>query len=736
MNNRMCLVAFFVGLMAVVWVGVGYWGGSHLALFMTLLIGGVYTVGALELRRFHQATASLLQALKSVPEDLPILDSWLAGVHASLGNAVRLRIEGERVGLPGPSVTPYLVGLLVLLGMLGTFLGMVVTLNGAVLALESTTDLQTIRASLAAPVKGLGVAFGTSVAGVAASAMLGLMSTLCRRERLQASQLLDSRIATVLRRFSLAHQRQETFKALQMQANALPVVVDKLEAMMAQMERHSERLGERLLASQESYQQEARVRYSELAASVDASLRHSLTESARIAGDTIRPVVEVTMSGIAQESTTLYEKLASTVGTQLDGVSQRFDAAVSTVSETWTRALAHHEQLGNTLNQDLKVSLAAQTEAFAQHSETLLATVDRTHMALQAETATTLTILTGETRSLHEGLMQKVEEQLDGLAARLDQTAARVGEQWTTAQSRHEQSSTSMARETQAALAATVQHVEQASTRLLASLDASHSAQQSAVAEQDQRRLESLRLTVQSMATSLQQAWQEAGEQAQSRQQQLFHALEESARQISASTATQATRTIDEVAQLMQTAAEAPKAAADVIAQLRQELSASMARDNTLLEERSRIMATLGALLDAINHASTEQRSAIDALVATSADLLDRTSARFEERIGAESERMTGVAAQIACGAVEVSSLSDAFGCAVQLFSESNDKLMEMLLRIEGALSASMARSDDQLAYYVAQAREVIDLSIMSQKQVVEDLQGLAGKSAPVAGGA
>lgn len=736
MNNRMCLVAFFVGLMAVIWVGVGYWGGSHLALFMTLLIGGVYTVGALELRRFHQATASLLQALKSVPEDLPILDSWLAGVHASLGNAVRLRIEGERVGLPGPSVTPYLVGLLVLLGMLGTFLGMVVTLNGAVLALESTTDLQTIRASLAAPVKGLGVAFGTSVAGVAASAMLGLMSTLCRRERLQASQLLDSRIATVLRRFSLAHQRQETFKALQMQANALPVVVDKLEAMMAQMERHSEHLGERLLASQESYQQEARVRYSELAASVDASLRHSLTESARIAGDTIGPVVEVTMSGIAQESSTLYEKLASTVGMQLDGVSQRFDAAVSTVSETWTRALAHHEQLGNTLNQDLKVSLAAQTEAFAQHSETLLATVDRTHMALQTETATTLTTLTGETRSLHEGLMQKVEEQLDGLAARLDQTAARVGEQWTTAQSRHEQSSTSMARETQAALAATVQHVEQASTRLLASLDASHSAQQSAVAEQDQRRLESLRLTVQSMATSLQQAWQEAGEQAQSRQQQLFHALEESARQISASTATQATRTIDEVAQLMQTAAEAPKAAADVIAQLRQELSASMARDNTLLEERSRIMATLGALLDAINHASTEQRSAIDALVATSADLLDRTSARFEERIGAESERMTGVAAQIACGAVEVSSLSDAFGCAVQLFSESNDKLMEMLLRIEGALSASMARSDDQLAYYVAQAREVIDLSIMSQKQVVEDLQGLAGKSAPVAGGA
>ncbi|MCK6410727.1 MAG: helix-hairpin-helix domain-containing protein, partial [Thauera sp.] len=71
-------------------------------------------------------------------------------VHPSLHNPVRLRIEGERSGLPGPAVTPYLVGLLVLLGMLGTFLGMVVTLNGAVLALESTTDLHTIRAALAA----------------------------------------------------------------------------------------------------------------------------------------------------------------------------------------------------------------------------------------------------------------------------------------------------------------------------------------------------------------------------------------------------------------------------------------------------------------------------------------------------------------------------------------------------------------------------------------------------------
>lgn len=736
MKNSVYWGAFVLGLVVIAWVAVGYVGGSPLALLMTLLIGVVYLSGAFELTRFSQATASLSQALVSIPDGPPTLDSWILTFHPSLHNAVRLRVDGERVGLPAPSVTPYLVGLLVLLGMLGTFLGMVVTLNGAVLALESTTDLQTIRASLAAPVKGLGVAFGTSVAGVAASALLGLMSTLCRRERLQVSQVLDSRIATVLREFSMTHQRQETFKALQMQAQALPGVVDKLHGMMEQMERHSQQLGERLLASQESHHREARVIYAELAASVDASLKHSLMESARIAGDTIRPAVETTMSGIAQETATLYQKLASTVEAQLDGVSARFDSSVSAVSDTWTRALARHEHTGDALNSELKQTLTAHTDTFARQSASLLATVERTHGALQADLASVTRTLADETKALHAGLTQAAQSQLEELSNCFERTATQASASWSEALGRYEQSSVSMGRETQAALVATVGHFEQTSASLLASVGASHAELQEASAAQDQQRLDALTQVVESMASTLQKAWQAAGEQAQSRQQLLFAGLEESARQIGVTTTAQATRTIEEVARLMQTASEAPKAAAEVIAQLRQELSASMARDNTMLQERTRILETLSTLLDAITHASTDQRQAIDALVGTSAELLERVGARFESRMEAEAERMNGIAAQIEVGAVEVSSLSEAFGHGVHLFSESNEKLMDALGRIEEALSASMAKSDGQLAYYVAQAREVIDLSIMSQKQVIEDLQGLAGRTAPMAGGA
>ena len=36
-----------------------------------------------------------------------------------------------------------------------------------------------------------------------------------------------------------------------------------------------------------------------------------------------------------------------------------------------------------------------------------------------------------------------------------------------------------------------------------------------------------------------------------------------------------------------------------------------------------------------------------------------------------------------------------------------------------------MSRSDGQLAYYVAQAREIIDLSMSSQKVIIEELRQL-----------
>lgn len=183
------------------------------------------------------------------------------------------------------------------------------------------------------------------------------------------------------------------------------------------------------------------------------------------------------------------------------------------------------------------------------------------------------------------------------------------------------------------------------------------------------------------------------------------------------------------MARLVETASAAPRAAAEVIVQLRSEMSTISARDNELLDERSRIMATLNSLLAAINHAAGEQRSAIDSLVSASAQLLDNAGHRFAERVDAESAQLAEAAAQITGSAVEVSSLSEAFAFAVQCFSEGNEKLMASLQKIETSLDKASARSDEQLAYYVAQAREIIDLSLMSQKEVVDELRQLGNQT-------
>ena len=734
MNRTICMAAFLVGLVAVFWVGAGYVGASALALAMTAIIGAVYVTGAVELLRFHRTTAALSRALDGIPADLSHPGEWLRQLPPSVQNPVRLRIEGERAGLPGPTMTPYLVGLLVLLGMLGTFLGMVVTLNGAVIALESTTNLEAIRASLAAPVRGLGVAFGTSVAGVAASAMLGLISAVFRRERMQVAQVLDTRIGTSLRGFSLAHQRQETFKALQLQARVLPELVDKLQAMMEQMDRQGRELGERLVSGQERFHGDARETYTQLAASVDNSLKLSLTESARLAGETIRPVVAATMEGIARETSALQAHVADAVQTQLDGIAARFDSSVTRVAETWNAALATHERTSEKLSRQTQDALGAFAETFERRSGALLTSVEEAHAGLRADLAATTTALAQETTALHTRLADAVERQLDGVADRFGGTVTAVADTWTAALASHERASEHLSAELHKSLDAFAETFAQRSASLLATIGETAAAQQAQQAATDEARLAAHTRALESMAAALQREWHEAGAQTLARQEQICTTLGETAHEIAASAQAQARGTIDEVARLMQTAAEAPRAAAEVIGQLRQELSASIARDNGLLEERSRIMETLGALLSAINHASTEQRSAIDALVASATELLERAGARFTANIEAESARIAGVAGEITGGAAEVASLSEAFGLAVQLFAESNDRMMATLARIEGALEKSLTRSDEQLAYYVAQAREIIDLSIMSQRQIVEDLQQLPGRQAALAG--
>ncbi|CAG9256351.1 Methyl-accepting chemotaxis protein [Burkholderia cepacia] len=925
---------------------------------------------------------------------------------------MRARVEGARVALPGPSLTPYLVGLLVLLGMLGTLLGMVVTLKGTGAALESATDLDAIRASLIAPVKGLGFAFGTSIAGVATSAMLGLLSALVRRERIDAAQQLDAKIATTLRVHSSAHQRDESFRLLQRQADVMPALVDRLQTMMTSLEARSVALHDRQIESQQAFFDRTERAYAGLASNVGDALKESAAESARVAGAALQPVVAATMTGLAQEMAALRDTVTGAVQRQLDGLTDGFEKTTGNVTAVWSRALneqrragdavaqqlqttlgqftetfaqrstdlldgvatrlestesrlsdawrdalARQEQVGETLagqharalgeaaatferhsgatlaamreshaglqtelaardeqrltawNESLAAmaaklgdewqragehsagrqqeicdalaqttrDLTAQASAFEQRSNDLLSTIRESHTGLQtqlaardearltawneslaamaaklgdewqragvhsagrqqeicdalAQTTRDLTAqasafeqrsndLLSTIRDSHTGLQTQLaardEERLAAWNDSLAAMAAKLGDEWqragvhsagrqqeicdalaqttrdlTAQASTFEQRSNDLLstireshtglqaqlaardeerltawNESLAAMAAklgdewqragvhsagrqqeicdalaqttrdlTAQALtfEQRSNDLLSTIRESHTGLQAQLAARDEARLAAWNDSLAAMAAALRDEWAHTSAQAATRQQDICDTLARTANDITAQAQVHASDTINEIARLVQAASEAPKAAADVVAELRQRLSDSLVHDTAMLEERSRLLATLETLLGAVNHASTEQRTAIDALVSTSADLLDRVGARFNDTVDAETRKLDSVAAQVTAGAVEVASLGDAFGMAVQVFGESNDKLLTHLQRIEAALEKSLARSDEQLEYYVAQAREVIDLSMMSQKQIVEDLKQLAGRRASV----
>ncbi|MDR5746188.1 DUF802 domain-containing protein [Caballeronia sp. LZ029] len=738
-RNLLNIVVFSIGLAAVLGIGIAYIASNAIAFAVTLVIAGCYLAGAAELRRYQQITGSLEQAvaqLASAPRSFAV---WLDSLHPSLRNAVRLRVEGERAALPGPVLAPYLVGLLVLLGMLGTLLGMVATLRGTGTALQSASDLTAIRASLSAPVTGLGFAFGTSIAGVATSAMLGLLSALCRSERLHVTQQLDVKIATTLRAFTQAHQREETFKLLQLQTELMPKLVDRLQSMTIAIEQQSIAASERQIAGQDAFHAKAETSYRRLATSVELSLKQSVADSARAASAALQPVMQATMDGIAREVTALHGSVEHAVARQLEGLSSGFEASSAKVAEIWSESLSKHAQSSAALVGEMGISLDRFTQAFDQRATHLVegvsAQMDRVSGGLESSVAKheqSSDALVARMEASMAQFAQTFEARstglIDDVSARLETATGNMSQTWRDALEQHGRAGEQSAAQNQSALTAAAASFERHAASLVQSVDRSHADLRAELARHAEERLATWSGALDTIAVSLREQWQETSAVAADRQKDICDALAQTARDMSAQSQAHASATIAEIERLVQAASEAPKAAAEVVAEMRQKLSDSMVRDTAMLDERSRLLATVETLLDAVNHASNEQRAAIDALVDTSATLLQRVGAQFTGTVETEAGKLGAMAAQVTTSAVEMASLSDAFGAAVQSFGASNDKLVAHLERIETALDKSLARSDEQLAYYVAQAKEVIDLSMMSQKQIVEDLQHIAGQ--------
>ena len=84
MTRFLQYAVFVAGLAVVGWVGAGYIGTNTLALAVTVIVGAFYIMGALELHRFQQATATLIQAVSDLSAPPENLGAWLDRLHPSL----------------------------------------------------------------------------------------------------------------------------------------------------------------------------------------------------------------------------------------------------------------------------------------------------------------------------------------------------------------------------------------------------------------------------------------------------------------------------------------------------------------------------------------------------------------------------------------------------------------------------------------------------------------------------
>jgi len=788
-RNPIVPVVFLAGLLVVCWIGIGYLGNHPLAAVVAALIAACYLVGAFELLRYRRATGTLAQALPALAEAGEQAETWLARLDPSLRQSVRQRIEGARSGLPAPTLTPYLVGLLVLLGMLGTLLGMMATLRGTGLALESATDLDAIRSSLAAPVKGLGFAFGTSIAGVSSSAALGLLSALIRRERVLVVQELDAGIAAHLAQHSPAARQRESFRLLQEQQALMPALVERLQHLAETIERQQQNTAEQLQSGQHAFHQRSEAAHEQLANALQQSLREGIAQQAHAVGAALQPVVEATMSGLAAKSDQLHAAIEQSTHKQLDGLDAAVKGIAVAARESWNAAVAEQQRGNAELAGNLQQTLQQFTDGFghsagalvdgisgkledhaSRHAATWDAALSRQHEAHQAlalrneqalqhasdsferHASGLLERLQQAHGELQEALASRDEQRLQGwsqslatMLAQVDESRQRQGEQAARQQQAINDALARTTDELSAKLQASTDHTlqgmaghaqvlgqaasafAQRSDAMIEALQQAHGELQDTLQARDGERLAQWRDAFAALTEQFATRQEQAGNALAAQQQQVCATLEQTTREIHEQAAAQARDTLAQIGKLVATASEAPRAAAEVVAEMREKLSDSLRRDTATLEERGHLLETVQTLLDAVNHASTEQRGAIDALVSTSAELLERVGNRFNEQVENEAGKLDQAAAQVTGSAVEVASIGEAFGGAVQQFGQSTEALNERLQAIEAALDKSITRSDEQLAYYVAQAREVIELSMLSQKQIIGELQQLSG---------
>ncbi len=196
-----------LGLAVLARTALYYWHADAFALSLVVCMAAAFGAGIVELWSRNVRTTALEAELSLLSaSEAPATEATIDSASAELRPLLRARVSSGAISWSGATFTPYLVGLLVMLGLLGTFLGLFETLRGAREALSGATDPEALRSSLNAPMLGLTRSFGTSAAGVSASAILGLALVFGRRGEASFVRAFQAYAAGPLRSLTVAER--------------------------------------------------------------------------------------------------------------------------------------------------------------------------------------------------------------------------------------------------------------------------------------------------------------------------------------------------------------------------------------------------------------------------------------------------------------------------------------------------------------------------------------------------
>jgi hypothetical protein len=305
-----------LGLVVVARTAVYYAGQDSGALLLVLAMGVGLLLGLYELAGRVRRAVTLDTELSGLAPRLG--EAELNQLSPTLRQLFWARIEHTPIAYRSESITPYLVGLMVMLGLLGTLLGLFETLGGAGHALTASNNIDALRSGLSGPMRGLTRSFGCSAAGVSASAMLGLAAAVVRRRESALFLRVQSYANEALRDLSPVRSQALTLSRLSEQGASMPAAAEALTRVAEQLNGLSERWEAAHTRAAEAQQK-----------SIETAFAHLHGEVSKAAADAGRSLQKVLTQQIEQ----LLQKTSDSVAEHARETGRTLDRELSTRRE-------------------------------------------------------------------------------------------------------------------------------------------------------------------------------------------------------------------------------------------------------------------------------------------------------------------------------------------------------------------------------------------------------------------